>query len=115
MEGFIRQLIGLIQQGIEMIVQLLELAWSWSFGQIVSILRSDIQALPIWKIVVLVIAVIIIAYLLYRVAREIWNSVRSLLKSFIDLLVAFIGVLPYLVGAGAVAFAASWVINTLNF
>ena len=115
MEQIIRQIVGLLSQGIEMILKFLQLVWTWSFGQIISIFQSDVQSLPIWKIAVLAIAVIAIVYLLYKAGRQIWSALVSLFKSFVDLLTAFVYVLPYILIAGGVAFGASWVIKSVNF
>jgi hypothetical protein len=65
-EGIINSIIQFLQQGIAAIFHFLELIWTWSFGQIVAIFSSDWQALPIWKIVVLIVALAAIAYILYR-------------------------------------------------
>lgn len=114
MTNIINQIIQLLQQGVAAIFKFLQLVWVWSFGQIVQIFQSDWQALPVWKIVVLVVVVIGIAYLLYQAAVQLWAAVVSLFKSFIALLTAFVLVLPYVVIAGLIAFAGGWVIQSIN-
>ena len=115
MEQIIRQIAQLLAQGITAILKFLQLVWTWSFGQIIAIFQSDWQALPVWKLGVLGIAALAIAYLLYRAGRQIWKSVLGIFKAFIDLLTAFVQVLPFIVIAGVIAFAASWAVKTLNF
>lgn len=115
MEQVVRQVIQLVEEGFELLFSFLRLVWTWSFGQIVAILQSDWQSLPIWKIVALTVAIVAIAYLLYQVARQLWGALEAVFKSFVSLLTAFIGALPYIVIAGLVAFAGSWIIRTVNF
>ena len=115
MVQIINQIISFLQQGIAAVFRFLQLVWTWSFGQIVSIFESDWQALPIWKIVILIVVLVAIAYILYRAALVLWAAVESLFKAFVALLVAFISVLPQIVIAGLIAFAGGWVIHNVNF
>lgn len=115
MEQIIQQIAQLLAQGITAILKFLQLVWTWSFGQIIAIFQSDWQSLPVWKIAVLAVAVLAIAYLLYRAFRQLWARVIALFKAFIELLTAFVYVLPFIVLAGAIAFIAAWAVNTLNF
>ncbi len=115
MEQVIRQVVRFLEQGIETILKFLQLIWTWSFGQIVSIFQSDWQALPIWKIVLLVIVLASIAYLLYKAGRQIWSAAEGVFRAFVALLSAFVSVLPYIVVSGLIAFAGGWIIKTVNF
>jgi len=110
----INQIVQFLQQGVAAIFKFLQLVWTWSFGEIIAIFQSDWQALPVWKIVILVIVLGIVAYLLYKVAVELWAAAVSVFKAFVALLSAFVAVLPYIVVAGLVAFGGSWVIRTVN-
>ena len=73
MEQIINSIMQFLQQGIAAIFKFLQLVWSWSFGQIVAVFQSDWKALPIWKLVVLIIAVGAIVYILYKAAKELWR------------------------------------------
>ena len=115
MNGIINSVVQFLQQGIAAIFKFLQLIWTWSFGQIVSIFSSDWQSLPIWKIVVLVIALGAIAYILYRAFMAIWSGVVALFQAFVELLGKFVAVLPQIVIAGLIAFAAGYVIQHVNF
>ncbi|MGI9522511.1 MAG: hypothetical protein ACR2PG_12760, partial [Hyphomicrobiaceae bacterium] len=106
MEQIIRQILDLLEQGIVAILKLLHIAWIWSFGRIAEILPSW-QDLPVWKIAVLAVVMIVIAYVLYKVAIKIWSAVIGIIRAFISLLGAFVAILPYVVVAGAIAFAGS--------
>jgi hypothetical protein len=114
-QGIINSIIQFLQQGIAAIFKFLGLIWNWSFGQIVSIFSSDWQALPIWKIVILVIALVAIAYILYKAFMALWSGVVSLFQAFVDLLGKFVAVLPQIVIAGLIAFAAGYIIQHVNF
>jgi hypothetical protein len=114
-EGIINSIVQFLQQGIAAIFKFLQLVWNWSFGQIVSIFSSDWQALPIWKIVVLIIALAAIAYILYKAFMVLWSGVVALFHAFVELLSKFVSVLPQIVIAGLIAFGAGYVIQNVNF
>lgn len=119
MEGHVADLVNsiidLLQKGVAAIFNFLEIVWKWSFGQIFSVFSSDIQALPIWKIVVLIVALAAIAYILYQAAQVLWAGVVALYHAFVELLGKFITVLPYIVLAGGIAFATGYVIRNVSF
>lgn len=115
MDGIVKQIVGFLETGITFILQMLEFIWRWSFGQIVTVMSSDWQALPIWKIAILAIVLLAIAYILYTAGRQIWSATETLFKAFVGLLAAFVSVLPHIVVAGVIAFAGGWAIQNLNF
>lgn len=115
MEKIIRQVVEFLSQGIEVILKFLSLVWTWSFGQMIAIFQSNWQSLPFWKLIILALVSIIVAFLLFKALREIWGAAEGVFKSFVSLLSAFVTVLPYIVGSGLVAFAGSWLIQNLNF
>lgn len=115
MTQIISQIVQFLQTGIAAIFQFLQLVWTWSFGQIVAIFSSDWQSLPVWKIVVLVIALGAIVYILYKAFMALWSGVVALFHAFVELLGKFVSVLPQIVIAGIIAFAAGWIIHNINF
>jgi hypothetical protein len=115
MNQAINTLIQLLQQGITAIFKFLQLAWTWSFGQIIAIFQSNWQALPIWKMIVLGAVMLGIVVMLYKVARQIWSAGEAVLKAFVSLIVVFISVLPFIVIAGLIASAGGYVIKSVNF
>jgi hypothetical protein len=110
----INQIVQFLQQGVAAIFRFLQLVWVWSFGEIIAIFQSDWQALPVWKIVLLVVVLAAVAYLLYKAAVQVWEAAISVFRAFVALLSAFVLVLPYIVIAGLVAFAGGWLIRTVN-
>ena len=79
-----------LQQGIAAIFKFLELVWNWSFGQIISVFQSDWKALPVWKLVLLVIVVAAIVYVLYKAVMELWEAAVAVFGAFVALLSAFV-------------------------
>jgi len=111
----ISQIVSFLQDGIAAIFKFIQLIWTWSFGQIVTILQSDWQSLPIWKLVVLAIVVVAIVYVLYKAIFELWDAAEKILKAFIGLLSVLVSMLPYILVAGLIAAAGGWVIHNVNF
>jgi hypothetical protein len=111
----IDQIVNLLQQGIAAIFKFVDLVWRWSFGQMFDIFQSNWQALPIWKIAILVAAVIAIIYVLYRGFFQLWKAAEQIFKAFVDLLMVIVSLLPYVLIAGIIAAGASYVIQHVNF
>jgi hypothetical protein len=114
-QQIISSIIQFLQQGIAAIFKFLELVWTWSFGQIIAVFQSDWKTLPVWKLVVLIAVVAVIAYVLYKAVTVLWEAAVAVFGAFVALLTAFVSVLPYIVVAGLIAFAGGWVIHNVNF
>lgn len=115
MEKIIKEIVTFLTEGIAITLKFLQMVWTWSFGQIIDIFNSNWQALPVWKIVILVLTIGIIAYYLYTAARQIWSATEDVFKAFVTLLSAFVSVLPYIVISGLAAFGGGYVIQNINF
>jgi hypothetical protein len=111
----INQIVQFLQQGIAAIFKFIQLIWTWSFGQMVAIFQSNWQALPIWKLAVLVLVVGGIVYVLYKAVIQVWKAAEQILKAFIGLLGVLVSVLPFILIAGLIAAAGGWVIQNVNF
>jgi type VI protein secretion system component VasF len=114
-EQIVSQIVSFLQQGIAAIFKFIQLIWTWSFGQILAILHSDWQSLPIWKIVVLAAVVIAIVYVLYKAIIQLWKAAEEIFKAFIGLLSVLVTILPFILIAGLIAAAGGWVIQNVNF
>ncbi len=114
MERVINQILEFLDSAIDALLGIFKIFWTWSFGQIISLLQSDWQSLPWWKILILIVVVVAIAYLLYKCAVEIWKAAEGIFKAFVTLLSAFVSVLPYVIVAGIIAFAGGWLINNVS-
>ena len=115
LNGAIDKIVQFLQQGIAAIFDFIRLIWTWSFGQMITIFQSDWQSLPIWKIVILVIAAAAIVYVLYRAIMQVWGAAEAILKAFIGLLSVLVSILPHILVAGLIAFAGGWIIQHVNF
>jgi hypothetical protein len=111
----IEQIVNLLQQGITAIFKFVDLVWQWSFGQMFEIFSSNWQALPVWKIVVLAIVVIAIVYVLYKGFFALWKAAEQIFRAFVELLMVLVSILPYVLIAGIIAAAGSYVIQHVNF
>jgi hypothetical protein len=105
----------LLQQGIAAIFKFVNLVWQWSFGQMFEIFQSNWQALPVWKMAVLVVVVIGIVYVLYKGFFALWKAAEQIFRAFVELLMVLVSVLPYVLIAGLIAAAGSYVIQHVNF
>lgn len=115
MRQIIDQIVNLLQQGITAIFKFVDLVWQWSFGQMFEIFSSNWQALPVWKIVVLAIVVIAIVYVLYKGFFALWKAAEQIFRAFVELLMVLVSILPYVLIAGLIAAAGSYVIQHVNF
>ena len=73
------------------------------------------QALPVWKIAILAVVVIAIVYVLYRGFFALWKAAEQIFRAFVELLMVLISILPYVLIAGLIAAAGSYVIQHVNF
>ncbi|HEY8129869.1 MAG TPA: hypothetical protein VIF39_14335 [Hyphomicrobium sp.] len=115
MRQIIDQIVNLLQQGIAAIFKFVDLVWQWSFGQMFEIFQSNWQALPVWKIAILAVVVIAIVYVLYRGFFALWKAAEQIFRAFVELLMVLISILPYVLIAGLIAAAGSYVIQHVNF
>ena len=82
-------------------------------------LQSDWEALPVWKLVVLVAIVAVIVYVLYKAVTVLWVAAVAVFGAFVALLSAFASVGRVWVGplAGVLAQSIGWpeffVVSTL--
>ena len=111
MRPVVDQIIGFLQQGIAAIFRFFELIWTWSFGEMLKIFRSDWQNLPPVKLIILAMIVIALAYVLYRAIFQLFAAAQSILKAFVELLMVLVSILPYILAAGAIAAGGSYIIQ----
>jgi hypothetical protein len=114
MEQIIEQVMEFLQQGIAAIFRFIQLIWTWSADQISKIVQVPWENWPLWKQILFVIVVAVVAYLLFVAARQLWVAGMRVLTAFGSLLVAFVVTLPTILVAGVVALAGLWAINNFN-
>lgn len=111
---FLNQLIAFLQQGIAAIFNFIRTIWAWSYDQIQAVPWENLGALPIWKIILLVLVAGVIVFLLFRAIRELIEAGQKALAAFATLLSVFIQTLLPVLIAGIAAAAGAWVINNVN-
>ncbi|MBX9590278.1 MAG: hypothetical protein K2X43_13305 [Hyphomonadaceae bacterium] len=114
MQQLFNQLLQFLQQGISAIFRFVQMIWTWSVGQISSLVRVPWQDWPLWKQILLVLIVAGIAWALYKVAKELWEAGERILAAFATLLGVLIRTLPSVIIAGLIALAGLWVLNNVD-
>ena len=115
MNKAIQQFAHLLQQAFETIFGIILYVWNWSFGQIIAIFHSNWQSLPVWKLIILAIVIIAIAFMLYKSVVRLWKAAGDIIQAFIALVVVLVNLLPYVAIAGLVAAAGGYVIMNVHF
>jgi hypothetical protein len=112
---FLNQLLAFLQQGIQAIFNFIRTIYAWTMDQVLAVPWNNLAALPIWKIILLVLVAGVIIYLLYRAIRELIEAGQKALAAFATLLSVFVQTLFPVLVAGITAAAGAWVINNVNF
>jgi len=111
---FLNQLLNFLQQGITAIFSFIRSIWAWSSTQIQAVPWDNLSALPIWKIILLVVLAGVIVYLLYRALIELVEAGQRALQAFATLLAVFVQTLLPVLMAGVAAAVGAWVINNVS-
>jgi hypothetical protein len=114
MQPFLNQLGQIAQQLSNVIWQVLQFIWNWSFGQVARMLGMPFNSLPLWKQIIYVLVIVALAYFFYKIAKDLLKATQSILSAIVSLISALIGMLPQIVWVGLIAFGGAWVITTLN-
>jgi hypothetical protein len=112
---FLNQLVSFLQQGISAIFGFIRSIWSWSEAQIRAVPWGDLSALPLWKIVLLILVAGVIIYLLYQALRSLLDAAQKALAAFATLLSVFVQTLVPVLLAGITAAVGAWVVNNVSF
>jgi hypothetical protein len=108
------QVLQLLGRGIAWVLGLIQVIWTWSSDQIVKLTQTPWETWPLWKQILLVIVVGLVAYALFIVVRQLWGAVLNLLSAIANFVGALIMTLPTILIAGAIALAGLWVINNFH-
>jgi predicted membrane protein len=98
----------------QVIFQVLEFLWSWSFGQIVAMFRLPLNTLPLWKQILFVLVLAALGYLFHKVSKDFLKAVQSVVSAVVGFGTAMIGLMPQIVWAGLIAFGGAWVMTNMN-
>src|SRR5262249_56319416 len=102
MQHAFNQLLQFLQQGISAIFHFVQIIWTWSVGQISSLLAVPWQQWPLWKQILLVLVLAGVVWALYRVAIELFKACERILIAFASLLSALVRTLPSIALAGVI-------------
>ena len=114
MQHAFNQLLQFLQQGISAIFHFVQMIWTWSVGQISTLLAVPWQQWPLWKQILLVLVLVGVIWALYKAAIELFAAGERILLAFARLLIVLVRTLPSIVFAGLIALGGVWLINYLD-
>jgi hypothetical protein len=114
MQQMFNQLMQFLQQGISAIFRFVQMIWTWSVGQISTLLAVPWQQWPIWEQILLVLVLAGVIWALYKAAKELFEAGEKILGAFASLLGVLVHTLPSVVLAGLIALGGVWVMNHLD-
>ncbi len=103
MQHAFNQLLQFLQQGISAIFHFVQMIWTWSVGQISTLLAVAWQQWPLWKQILLVLVLVGVIWALYKAAIELFAPGERILLAFARLLIVLVRTLPSIVFAGLIA------------
>jgi hypothetical protein len=113
MQRFFDLLVQFVQQGITAIFRFVQFVWIWSIGQITTLLQAPWQEWSYPKRGALVLIIVLVAYVLYWVYKDLWAAGQTILSAFGTLLNVLIRTLPRILIAGLIALGGVWLLNNL--
>ena len=90
-------------------------AWQWWLGQVLSVPWGRVGELPGSKVVLLIASAGIVAYFLFRAARELYSAGEKAFSAFVTLMRVLAKTVPPLLFAALASAAGAWVVNHVNF
>jgi len=114
MKEIFSQLVAFLQQGIAAIFKFVGLIWNWTIEQVTAVAEVPWASWPLWKQIVLLLIAGAIAYVLFKVAKELWDAGEKILAGFASLLVVFVKTLPMMILAGLIAVGGLWIVRTVD-
>ena len=114
MQHAFNQLLQFLQQGIAAIFRFVEMIWTWSVGQISTLLAVPWQQWPLWKQILLVLVLAAVIWVLYKAAIELFAAGERILLAFARLVIVLVRTLPSIVFAGLIALGGVWLMNHLD-
>lgn len=109
----LRELIAIIIQGIRWALDVVVRLWEWSWNQIASVFAMPWWNLATWKLVVGVLAMGVLAYLLYQLIRRCLGAFEKIATAFWTMAATLLGIITFVVIAGAFSFGFQWVVRTV--
>jgi hypothetical protein len=107
----LNQLVGIIVQGIRWALEVIIKLWVWSTTQITNVFAMQWFSLATWKLVVGILAMAVLAYLLYQLIKRLLGAFEKIATAFWTMAATMLGVITFVVIAGAFSFALQWVVK----
>ena len=114
MQHAFNQLLQFLQQGIAAIFHFVQIIWTWSVGQISTLLAVPWQQWPLWKDILLALVLAAVIWALYTAAVQLFAAGERILIAFAHLLSVLVRTLPSIVLAGLIALGGVWLMNHLD-
>jgi magnesium-transporting ATPase (P-type) len=113
MNDAIHQLMQVILQGVTWVLRTIERLWSWSWSQIESAFNMSWGNLPVWKVVLGVIAVAVMVVIVVRILRSSLHAFKNIAEAFWTMVMAAFGVMALVVVAGLFSRGFVWFMATV--
>lgn len=113
MNQAVHQLLRLVLEGFTWFLKTIETLWDWSWTQIMSAFNMSWANLPPWKLVVGVIAIVILAALLFVMFRRALAAFGEIASAFWTMAMTVFGVLFFVVVAGLFSRGFQWVVASV--
>jgi hypothetical protein len=114
MQTILNQVFEFLEQGVATIFHFVQLIWSWSSGQITTLMAAPWPSWPLWKQILLLLVIVAVIVVLYRAARELWYAAEGILGAFAAFIGVLVRTLPSVLLAGVIALGGVWIINHLD-
>jgi hypothetical protein len=109
----IHQLMQLVLQGIAWVLRTIEVLWTWSWTQIMAMFNMSWNNLPAWKMVIGVLAVAILAGILFVMARRGLEAFGKIAAAFWTMVLTMVAIVSFVVVAGLTSRGFQWVVATV--
>jgi hypothetical protein len=113
MNQAVHQLLQLILQGFTWFLRTMEALWDWSWSQIAAVFHMSWASLPAWKIVLGILAIVVLAVLLFMMFRRALAAFGKIAAAFWTMAVTAFGILAFVVIAGLFSRGFQWVIASV--
>jgi len=107
------QLLQLIQQGVAWVLRTLEMLWNWSWVQITAAFSMSWADLPVWKVIVGVIAICVLIAMLVVLFQRAMGAFSEIAAAFWTMVLTVFGVVAFVVLAGLLSKGFTWVVATV--
>jgi hypothetical protein len=108
------QVMQFLGRGIAWVLGFIQLVWTWSSNQILKLMETPWENWPLWRQILFIVVLALVAYALFIAARQLWAAVLSLLYAVANFVSALILTLPTVLIAAAIALGGLWVINNIQ-